>query len=203
MRCSSPFVSENLHAELLAAWSEPHRRYHTLQHLGECLAHLKAARAEAARPEEVELALWFHDAIYAIGRNDNEQRSADWAREALLSGGAPADMASRVHSLVMATRHGVQAPSPADGDDARDTALLLDIDLSILGAPPQRFDEYEQQIAQEYAAVPEAVRRPRRKAILEGFLRRERIYATPHFHALCEAQARENLSRSIARLSAS
>lgn len=170
-----------------------------MQHLGECLDHLAAARGEAAHPDEVELALWFHDAVYEIGRGDNEERSADWARAALLDGGAPADVADRVHALVMATRHGQQAASDADLDP-RDKALLLDIDLSILGAPPARFDEYEQQIAQEYASVPEHVRRPRRKAILEGFLRRERLYETAHFHARCEAQARDNLARSIARL---
>lgn len=199
-RCASPFVSETLHAALVAAWSQPHRRYHTPQHLAECLQHLDAARGEAAHPDEVELALWFHDAVYEIGRGDNEERSADWARAALLEGGAPVDLAGRVHALVMATKHG-HGRAPGVEADPRDEALLLDIDLSILGAAPERFDEYERQITEEYAAVPAAVRRVRRKALLESFLRRDRLYATQHFHSLCEAQARENLAQSIRRLS--
>ena len=74
---------EALRAELEAAYEEPQRHYHTLEHLGECLALFERHRTHAERPAEVELALWFHDAVYAIGRADNEARSAEWARRAL------------------------------------------------------------------------------------------------------------------------
>ena len=59
---------------LLARYSEPHRRYHTLQHLAECFAAFDEIADLAQHPADVELALWFHDAIYDTRRSDNEQR---------------------------------------------------------------------------------------------------------------------------------
>jgi Uncharacterized protein conserved in bacteria len=177
-----------LFAQLMAAYAEPQRHYHTLQHLGECLLAFDRAHALAAHTHEVELALWFHDAIYDIKAHDNEQRSADWARDALRDAGVAAEAAQRVHALVMATRH-TAVPS---GHDER---LLVDIDLSILGAERTRFDEYEQQIRKEYAYVPGFLFRRKRREILKGFLDRPAIYSTPYFHDALEARARDNLLR--------
>ena len=180
-----------LFAQLKAAYAEPQRHYHTLQHLGECLSAFDEARALAAHPDEVELALWFHDAIYDIKGHDNEQRSADWAREALRDAGVAGEAAQRVHDLVMATRH-TAVPS------GRDEQLLVDIDLSILGAERARFDEYGQQIRKEYAYVPGFLFRRKRREILRGFLDRPVIYSTRHFHDALEARARDNLCRVTA-----
>ena len=186
-------ADEALCIELQRRYGEPQRHYHTLQHLGECLAWFEREKEAAEHPGEVALALWFHDAVYDVHAHDNEARSADWARSAILSAGAPADAAERVHSLVMATCHDAVP-------EGRDAELLVDIDLSILGADIARFDEYERQVNAEYAFVPDEVRRPRRRAILQRFLAREAIYATPRMHALLEARARANLARSIAAL---
>lgn len=175
---------------LLVRYAEPHRRYHTLQHLGECLDAFERERAHAQRPGEVALALWFHDAIYNLQAHDNEAQSADWARDALRAAGIDADAAQRVHDLIMATKHDAQ---PTDAD----ARLLVDIDLAILGAPPERFAEYEQQIRAEYAHVPHDVFEPRRRLILARFLARDPLYQTPGMQARCEAQARINLRGAI------
>ncbi|WP_411833429.1 N-methyl-D-aspartate receptor NMDAR2C subunit [Pseudoxanthomonas mexicana] len=181
---------EALRRELLARHAEPQRHYHTLQHLEECLGHFEAARALAQRPHEVEMALWFHDAIYDVRAGDNERRSADWARQALTAAGVAADSVDRIDDLIMATRHDA---APADAD----ARLLVDIDLSILGAPRPRFDEYERQIRQEYAFVPRWLFRRKRRAILRGFLERPVLYSTPHFREALESRARENLRVAI------
>ena len=178
---------------LLDAYREPQRRYHTLQHLAECLAHLEPVRHLAKSAGEVELALWFHDAVYDVRGHDNEARSAAWARDELVAAGVAADAALRVHDLVMATRHAAR-PETADA------TLLVDIDLSILGAPAERFAQYEAQIRAEYAWVDDATFRSRRHQVLTGFLARPTIYGTAHFQALLEAAARTNLQRSIERL---
>ncbi|SDZ56400.1 Predicted metal-dependent phosphohydrolase, HD superfamily [Variovorax sp. YR266] len=177
--------------ELQRRYGEPQRHYHTMQHLGECLAWFEREKTSAERPGEVALALWFHDATYDVHAHDNEARSADWARQALLEAGVDEAAAERVHALVMATRHDAVP-------EGRDAELLIDIDLSILGAERTRFDEYERQVHAEYAFVPDEVRLPRRRAILQRFLDRQAIYATPRMHAQLEAQARANLQRSIA-----
>ncbi|MEZ2296127.1 N-methyl-D-aspartate receptor NMDAR2C subunit [Variovorax sp. RCC_210] len=178
-------------SELQRRYAEPQRHYHTMQHLGECLGWFEREKALAEHPGEVALALWFHDAVYDVHAHDNEARSAHWAREALRTAGAGEAAAKRVHALVMATCHDAVP-------EGRDAELLIDIDLSILGAERARFDEYERQVGEEYGFVPAAVRLPRRRAILQRFLDRDAIYATPRMHALLEARARANLQRSIA-----
>ena len=173
-----------LYEKLIASYSEPHRHYHTLQHLEECFARFDEIADLAAHPEAVELALWFHDAIYDTRRSDNEQRSADWARA---STGNP-----HVHALIMATRH----DAVPEGADAQ---ALVDVDLWILGAPAPRFDEYETQVRAEYGWVPGLIYRRKRREILEGFLARPTIYNTDRFIERYEPAARANLARSLAR----
>jgi predicted metal-dependent HD superfamily phosphohydrolase len=184
--------NERLFDELTARYSEPHRKYHTLQHLDECIALFESAAELAQHPAEVEAALWFHDAVYEVRGHDNEARSATWAKRALLDAGAADDAAARVEALVLATRH-TALPEPGDQQ------LLVDIDLAILGAPQARFAEYERQIREEYAHVPGPLFGRKRRAILQGFLDRSRIYSTEHFHARLEALARANLRGAISR----
>lgn len=178
---------------LAAAYAEPHRKYHTLQHLGECFAWLDETGVLASRPGEVAIALWFHDAVYDTKRQDNEARSAEWARQTVVATGLGADAAERVRALVMATRH----DAVPEGIDQQ---VLVDIDLSILGAATARFEEYERQVREEYSWVPDFVFRRKRREILEAFLARAAIFSTAPMRARLEAPARENLERSLARL---
>ncbi len=178
---------------LIACYCEPHRRYHTTQHLDECFLKLEELRTEATHPEEVEFALWFHDAIYDTKRQDNEAKSADWARAVANAANLPAAVGERIHTLILATRHEAAVHEP-------DEKVLVDVDLSILGAPPERFDEYESQVREEYSWVPAFVFRSTRREILRGFLTRASIFNTPKFAEAYEARARANLERSITRL---
>lgn len=178
---------------LCRAYSEPQRHYHTLQHLAECLAQADGIERLADRPGEVLIALWFHDAIYDPRARGNELRSADWARDVVMQAGS-AEAAARVHTLVMATEHHAVPHT-------RDAQVVVDVDLSILGAPTARFDEYERQVRQEYRHVPESIFRRKRCEVLQGFLDRPRIFNTDTFHQCLEAQARDNLRRSVGMLS--
>ena len=155
---------------------------------------LERSGALCDAPYEVEVALWFHDAIYQPRRFDNEKRSARWLETVARSVGVSARRAVHLVDLVMATRHAVEP----EGNDA---CVLVDIDLSILGVEPARFDEYEQQIRAEYRWVPDFLYRRKRSEILASFLARARIYSTPEFFQRFEAQARVNLRRSLDQLS--
>lgn len=177
-------------ARLLQSYSEPQRHYHTLQHLGEAMGLLQPALDLAEHPGEVALALWFHDAVYQTQAKDNEARSADWAAAVLREQGLPADVAGRVHGLIMATCHAAQ-PS---GIDAQ---LLVDADLGILAADPLRFAEYERQVRAEYEWVPLPLYRTRRREVLLGFMQREAIYCTDGFRERLEARARRNLAQAL------
>ncbi|MBD9402589.1 N-methyl-D-aspartate receptor NMDAR2C subunit [Comamonas sp. CMM02] len=183
----------DLYEQLLQAYSEPQRHYHTLQHLAECLQLQSESAHLAQQPGEVAIALWFHDAVYDVKAHGNEARSADWAVTALQTASVSVEIQTRVHALIMATEH---TAAPLAGD----AALLVDIDLSILGAAPARFAEYERQIRQEYAWVPEDVFVEKRKAVLQSFQDQAPIYGTALFQTRLEAQARRNLADALATL---
>lgn len=182
-----------LFQRLVTCYSESHRKYHTMQHLQECFALLDLVRSYAEQPAEVELALWFHDAIYNTRKSDNEKRSAEWARESAIAAGVSDDQATRIFELVMATKHNALPVG-------RDAEVLVDVDLGILGAESARFDEYEIQVRQEYSWVPEFVYRRERRKVLHEFAKRASIYSTKYFRDEFESRARDNLARSLARL---
>jgi predicted metal-dependent HD superfamily phosphohydrolase len=183
----------SIFAQLAAGYAEPGRAYHTAEHIRDCLAELDLSRDLAQYPDEVEAALWFHDAVYRPGASDNEDQSAELARTALSMGAVPHEVADRTAALVLATRHAGVPNSP-------DEQLICDIDLSILGREPGIFDAFERQIRREYAWVPEPMYRRERSAVLSGFLRRRSIYQTNQFRHRYEALARANLERLIEKL---
>ena len=174
----------------IARDSEPWRKYHTLQHLRECLVAFETALPVAARPAEVEAGLWFHDAVYDVHRTDNEERSARLAERVLTAAAIASEVVSRVSKLVLVTRHTALPTEP-------DEQLLVDIDLAILGSEPPRFAEYERQIREEYSFVPDAVFHEKRKAILRSFIERPTIFSTDHFRRLLEQRARLNISSTL------
>lgn len=178
-------------AELLQSYREPHRHYHTLQHLQECIALLEPLLAQAERPGEVELALWFHDAVYNTRAKDNESRSAAWASRVLIEQGAATEVVWRVRDLILATAH----TAKPQGHDAR---LLVDVDLGILGADRRRFSQYEHQVRAEYGWVHEDAYRAGRRKVLLGFLQRPAIYTCAI--ARLESQARGNIECALAAL---
>lgn len=178
---------------LATSYAEPHRAYHTAQHVDECLELFDLVRDRCEQPPLVELALWFHDAVYDTHRSDNELRSADWVTHELAAAGAPASIYDAVRALIMVTRHNGVATDP-------DATLTTDIDLSILGTPRARFIDYESQ--GEYEWVPEEVFRRERAKLLRHFLARPSLYATDFFRERFERTARENLTFSLEQLSA-
>lgn len=178
---------------VVAAWSEPARRYHALGHLRDCLAELDEAPDTGADRDQVEAALWFHDAVYDPRAADNEARSADWARNALASLGIAPAVAAEVARLVLLTRHSDPAPDPAG-------QLLCDIDLAVLGRDASAFERYEHGIRAEYAWVPAAAFRAARREVLLGLLARSPLYQTTHFRSRLEAAARRNLTLALERL---
>lgn len=192
--------AEGAFDQLIERYAEPHRAYHTMQHIDECFAVLEPVLSSAQHPTEIELALWFHDAVYDPRASDNEERSARLAGNVMRNAGVDDAVTIRVESLILTTKHN-QLPQKFDNATNKDAALLVDADLAILGASPDRFDEYDRQIRLEYAWVADAEYRIGRARVLNSFLSRQVIYRTASFADRFESKARENLSRAIANLS--
>lgn len=182
---------------LETAYGDPARTYHNWTHINAMLNLLDGVRSrgEFADVElpEVELAIFFHDVVYDPQAKDNEQRSAAVLRS--MSAGIDVGLVWNVCLMIVATeKHG---PS----EDAS-TRLLLDLDLAILGAPSDDYDGYATAVRKEYAFLPDERWNTGRKRVLERFLERPVVYQTGHFQDLLEQNARQNIQREIAGLSA-
>jgi len=171
---------------LVKSYSEPHRHYHTLDHLYACFRVLDAHFPEAS--PSVQLALWFHDIVYDTHSGDNEERSGEIAIEEL----AKIDLdLPDVYDLILATKH-----HEAQGEEAQ---TVVDVDLSILGETPSCYERYERDVRQEYHWVPEEVFWAHRRTILKTFMDREWIYFTaPMRQSEYEGRAWANLGSSVA-----
>ena len=164
------------HVKLCRAYQDSSRAYHRLRHLEECLHLLDTMASEkgVAFSPALELALWFHDAVYNVGASNNEEQSAQLARFVLFKAGVDSELIDDTCRLVMATKtHAGCLP---------DEECIADIDLSILGQKQARFHEYERRIRQEYAMVDDALYRIKRAEIMASFLSHPRIYKTKYFY---------------------
>ena len=192
-KLAAPSIPRAVLDELMRAYSSPDRYYHNLTHIQGCLFIFDQTSFLAVHPQELELAIWFHDAVYDPRRSDNEQKSAAWAEAVIHQSGLSQDIAKRVANSILATRHQGEVTD-------LDAQLLVDVDLSILGREPAVFWQYERNIQREYAWVPEDVFRRERVKILKRFLDRPKIYYHHEYRERFEERARSNLEQAIARL---
>jgi predicted metal-dependent HD superfamily phosphohydrolase len=164
------------YADIVVRYAEPHRRYHTLEHIEEVVAQVDGTA--------VELAAWYHDVIYDTSASDSEARSAVYAAEALTALGAPPDVVDEVQRLIQLT-----AGHAASADDASGQ-MLIRADLAILSAEPDRYDRYAHDVRAEYAHVDDESWRAGRAAVLQSLLA-----IAP------DEPARSNITRELSRLS--
>lgn len=188
-------LAENNEAyhQLIEAYSEKHRAYHTLDHISACFRHLENVVSQAEHPHEIKLALWFHDVIYNPFSASNEEDSAEFAKRFLEENLVSPEVVRRICDLIILTKEHV-LPSSCDGK------LMLDIDLSILGAVEPVYAQFEEDIRKEYKRVPFFLFKKKRKEVLRRFVKRPKIYHTKFFSARFEEQAKKNLYWAIDRL---
>ena len=185
--------NEETYQKLITAYSEKHRAYHTLEHIDSCFRHLDSVHSKTDRPHEVELALWFHDVIYAPFSKTNEEDSAELARSFLLHNKIDPEVIDRVYDLIILTKDHM-AP------DSRDGEIMLDVDLSILGSAKHVYEQFEKDVRKEYKRVPSFIFKKKRREILKSFRGRPRLYHTDYFFGRLETQAKINLEWAITTL---
>lgn len=175
-----------------AAYAQAGRHYHDQRHLDECLAQLEQVEGLDERDRRLlSWAILWHDAVYEPGRRDNEQRSAELALLDLTSCGVADEEAAEVARLIRLTeRHRVDR-----GD--RLGAIIVSIDLAILGSDPDRYSQYVRDVRREYAHMPDPVWRTGRAKELERMLANDAIYPDADFHDRLEARARRNIGAEL------
>ena len=192
---ASAAAAEAVLEEVIRAYREPARHYHTLAHIAVLLRQLEGHTADLRNGDAVTLAIIFHDVVYDPRRPDNEQQSAAMAHRRLTALGFAPNLIHRVADYIEATQHGREL----DTQDP-DLALLLDLDLSTLAAAPDAYRLYASAIRREYGHVPDALYRLGRRQVLKGFLARKHIYRTRRLAELWETRARVNINAEIAEL---
>jgi predicted metal-dependent HD superfamily phosphohydrolase len=182
-------------AAVIAAWSEPHRRYHDLSHLAAVLGLLDGLSAAADDADAVRLAAWYHDVVYDPRSADNEARSAGRAR-AGLRGLVPDERLAEVERLVLLTVDHDPAPDDANG------AVLCDADLAVLASPPDAYAGYASAVRAEYGHLSDADFTAGRIAVLERLIALPALYRLPEDDERWTATARANLTAELTLLRA-
>jgi predicted metal-dependent HD superfamily phosphohydrolase/8-oxo-dGTP pyrophosphatase MutT (NUDIX family) len=167
---------------LLARYAEPHRRYHTIEHLEAVWRCLDAqAPSDELDVAAIYLAAAYHDAVYAPPAADNEARSADLAADELRDSGLSAERVALVRQLILDTQmHVASCPESAE---------LSDADMAMLAAPRERYLRDAAAIREEFAMLDDALWVHGRTAFLRQTLERP-IF---HVHTHREAAARANV----------
>jgi predicted metal-dependent HD superfamily phosphohydrolase len=174
-------------------YGEAHRFYHGIAHVESLLKLLHDDFPTLGRDRAaIELALWFHDIVYDPHAHDNEEKSVELMQSVIGKALAP-ELKHKVEDFILATKHKGPVADP-------DAQLVVDIDLSTLGASPEDFQRYSESIRKEYFWVPEAEYRQGRKATLQRFLNQSPLYHHLPLRRRFEAPAKRNLTEALAEL---
>ena len=201
----TPDNAQALWQTISARYGEPQRAYHTLTHIEQLLGQFDNIKHYLVEPHIVALALYYHDVIYDPTRADNEQKSAEYAVDAL-SSYLGQEQCQHIYVFIMMTaKHQIDESIDSvkySSVKYSDAAYLLDMDLSILGAPWSTYEQYANAIRQEYAHVADDNYRNGRTAVLQGLLAHPKLYLTDYYYNQLEAQARDNINRELTSLAA-
>ncbi|HLC59535.1 MAG TPA: hypothetical protein VJH34_03355 [archaeon] len=189
-RVNAKGESISVYSRIAAKYSTEGRYYHNIDHIKYCLEELDNVRDIVVDKDEVEMAIFLHDVVYDTGAKDNEEKSAQFARELLTKMGIENYFIRRVCKHILSTKH----DKPTDDADSQ---IIMDIDFSYLGFIPEAFDECRRNIRKEYGWVGEEEFNKHTALFFQQFLDRPSIYSTEHFRKKYENLARENLTRLI------
>jgi len=175
-----------IYNDLSTRMSGEGRHYHTMEHIDEMLT--LADEAGLTSPI-IDAAIWFHDAVYEADSSHNEDLSAELAEQFMPRMGLDAGAQATVTAMILASK----------AHRSKDPAIMpfLDLDMAILGSPPERYRRYAANVRQEFAHMSDWSFRMGRNHFLKGCLRRKQLYLTPWFRERFEAQARENIKAEI------
>ena len=165
------------------------RRFHTLHHIHDCLDRLDEVAALLDDRDAVELALWFHDAVYTPACPDNERDSAELFLDK--SCGADPVFRRRVCGLILSTRH--QAPATTN-----DRKFIEDIDLAGFASPWEEFMREGDLLREEFASQSDDKYYAGQVAFLAMLRKRSWFFFTDYYRSRYEVNAQENLNRLLA-----
>jgi predicted metal-dependent HD superfamily phosphohydrolase len=163
-----------------AAYGDPKRAYHSWSHIADLLQALDEVPELVTRRDLVTAAIFWHDVVYTTRDEDRQRRadtdnvrdSARMFRHYSLLGSADS---SAVYELIMGTADHLEARARRERYPgfSKDLDLFLDLDLSTLAAPWDRFANNFRAIRFEFSWVPEPVFNAGQGAFLASLLANE------------------------------
>lgn len=193
---------------LKSGYSSPQRVYHGWEHIEDLLRKLEVFHSLASRLDLIKSTVFWHDAVYQFHHDDGTLRPdsenvADSARLFLQYSEHTSVERDAIEDMIMATAEHMgelhSSPEYYPGY-SKDRDLLLDLDLSGLGASWNHFCRMEEKIRREFAWVAEEDFRKGRGDILKKLLAKPSLYRRGETYALWEQSARSNLARRMAEL---
>ena len=182
-----------IHAFLLEQYESVGRFYHTLNHIQQCLTQLDAAIPKAALTEEavakVEVAIWFHDAIYEPGSSQNEALSAELFEKKAESF-SNKEVVRDISRSIVETNHRHSPSSEL-------SKWVVDLDLSGMGLSNEKFQNDGEFVRKELTHLSDQEYVDSQIKFFKGLLARERIYHTDYFYNQYEQPARQNIQTQL------
>lgn len=193
-------------AHLSTLYSEPHRKYHNLTHIHQCLKELSDYEKSLSKEElvaylrstqlAVELMIWFHDCYYDPLNNNgvNEFNSELVFRNYAAKNDKLAyDIECEVsRGILLSAKHTEDHESEFLDNSQK---IFLDIDLSGLGG--NQYLPNAKAIREEYKAYSDKDFLMGRISFLTKILERKRIYYTDYFYNKYEANARRFIQTEL------
>ena len=184
---------DKLWLEIASNYSKRNRHYHNLHHLDNLADELVKISTKLNDWPTIIFSIAYHDIVYNILKQYNEEKSADFAIKRLKLLKIPEDKITVCKEQILATKgHNISV------DD--DTNYFIDADLAILGSEYEIYRVYIQQIRKEYKFYPDLLYNPGRKKVLNHFLQMDAIYKTHYFTSKYEQQARKNIEYELKEL---
>ncbi|MDF1546650.1 MAG: hypothetical protein P1P88_02435 [Bacteroidales bacterium] len=189
-RIESEMINQ-LWLEIVNAYSLAGRHYHTMQHIEQMLKSSLKYSGNILDNNNLQLAVIYHDVVYLATKNDNEEKSANFAKNHLEQLNFTKEAIKKCCNYILATK------AHENNTKERDLDYLLDFDLEILGAPWDEYEAYSKQIRLEYQIYPKLLYNKGRKKVLTSFLNQPKIFRTEIFYQLYEKKARNNLKKEL------
>lgn len=128
-------------------YQETHRVFHSIKHINIGIYHLTKLESLGAIITDTQKAAWlFHDIVYELDRNDNEEKSAELFKAYNLQYdlGFDEDEVNEIMQIIVDTK--------THKATINASKIILDVDMFVLASSPETFIEYREDIKKEYSS---------------------------------------------------
>lgn len=145
--------------EVINAYNEQHRYYHTMEHIQTVLKDLN--NAGLLKHDELFLTAIFHDIVYHPKSRSNEEDSAEFFMKEAAGSSLTAEQKEHIKQLILDTK--THIPTVKFSEE------FIKADLAIFNASFDKLLNYEKQIFKEFQSVDFLEYKPKRIEVLRKY----------------------------------